>query len=211
VIAALYVQTGGAYFGLPNVDPWDIHRDARTYAGPWPVVAHPPCERWSKCAHIHGRIGEDDGCFGSALVAVETWGGVLEHPAGSEAWRRYGIPTPAESTKGWFRTIRGGWTCLVDQGNYGHRSRKLTWLYWCGHGAPTPLIWGTSDKPALVQKSLGKKERSRTPLPFRDVLIGLATLSAIYQIHREAMAERLPDPCHHASSVTRRCAECEVA
>jgi len=23
VIAALYVQTGGCYFGLPDVDPWD--------------------------------------------------------------------------------------------------------------------------------------------------------------------------------------------
>lgn len=42
MIAALYVQTGGCYFGLPNVDPWDVHRDARKYDGPWPVVAHPP-------------------------------------------------------------------------------------------------------------------------------------------------------------------------
>ena len=28
VIAALFVETGGAYFGLPNVDPWDEARDA---------------------------------------------------------------------------------------------------------------------------------------------------------------------------------------
>lgn len=45
-VAALYVETGGCYFGLEDVDPWDIHRDARLYPGPWPVVAHPPCERW---------------------------------------------------------------------------------------------------------------------------------------------------------------------
>ena len=42
MIAALYVQTGGSYFDLPDVDPYDQDRDARTYAGPWPVVAHPP-------------------------------------------------------------------------------------------------------------------------------------------------------------------------
>ena len=43
MIAALFVETGGVYFGLPNVDPWDEERDARLYDGPWPVVAHPPC------------------------------------------------------------------------------------------------------------------------------------------------------------------------
>lgn len=24
MIAALYVESGGAYFGLPGVDPWDL-------------------------------------------------------------------------------------------------------------------------------------------------------------------------------------------
>ena len=43
MVAALYVQRGGAYFGLPDVDPWDEERDARLYPGPHPVVAHPPC------------------------------------------------------------------------------------------------------------------------------------------------------------------------
>lgn len=47
-VAALYVVKGGCYFGLPGVDPWDEERDARRYAGPYPVVAHPPCERWGR-------------------------------------------------------------------------------------------------------------------------------------------------------------------
>ena len=47
MIAALYVETNGVYYGLPDVDPWDEQRDARLYAGPWPVVAHPPCAKWS--------------------------------------------------------------------------------------------------------------------------------------------------------------------
>jgi hypothetical protein len=47
-VAALYVATGGCYYGLEGVDPWDAARDARLYAGPWPVVAHPPCERWGR-------------------------------------------------------------------------------------------------------------------------------------------------------------------
>jgi hypothetical protein len=46
VIAALYVESGGAYFGLDGVGPGGEARDARTYKGPHPVVAHPPCQRW---------------------------------------------------------------------------------------------------------------------------------------------------------------------
>lgn len=46
MIAALYVEKNGVYYGLPDVDPWDKERDARLYAGPWPVVAHPPCSTW---------------------------------------------------------------------------------------------------------------------------------------------------------------------
>jgi hypothetical protein len=53
VIAALYVETGGCYFGLPDVDPWDQARDARLYAGPWPVVAHPPCQMGAVLARQH--------------------------------------------------------------------------------------------------------------------------------------------------------------
>ena len=33
-VAALYVETDGCYFNQPGVEPWDIARDAREYAGP---------------------------------------------------------------------------------------------------------------------------------------------------------------------------------
>ena len=67
MIAALYVELGGAYYGLPGVDPWDQARDARKYSGPWPVVAHPPCERWGRFWHGSPRkphqfkLGDDAG------------------------------------------------------------------------------------------------------------------------------------------------------
>lgn len=92
MIAALYVETDGVYYGLPDVDPWDLLRDARQYAGPWPVVAHPPCQRWGRMATggpaAPGTrvVGDDDGCFEAALAAVRKWGGVIEHPEASKAW-----------------------------------------------------------------------------------------------------------------------------
>jgi len=65
MIAALYVETDGCYFGAPGVDPWDEARDARRYAGPHAVVAHPPCQRWGRYATgapnkpNQFRVGED--------------------------------------------------------------------------------------------------------------------------------------------------------
>jgi len=104
-VAALYVETNGVYYGLPDVDPWDEARDARLYAGPWPVVAHPPCARWSRTAALTEawfgyKRGEDDGCFEAALTAVRTFGGVLEHPAYTAAWSRFGLPRPV-TCHGW--------------------------------------------------------------------------------------------------------------
>ena len=133
MIAALFVETDGCYFDLPGVDPWDEQRDARRYAGPHPVVAHPPCQRWGRFWHGSTRkphqykMGDDGGCFAAALAAVQKWSGVIEHPCDSKAWDYFGISRPKRYA-GWQPDGNGGWTCYVEQGHYGHMSRKPTWL-----------------------------------------------------------------------------------
>jgi hypothetical protein len=101
MIAALFVLPRGPYTNLPDVEAWDKARDARAYAGPYPVVAHPPCERWGSLWYggpMRLKLGlpalvkgDDDGCFEAALAAVRHWGGVLEHPKGSSAWGHFGL------------------------------------------------------------------------------------------------------------------------
>lgn len=200
-IAALFVETGGVYFGLPSVDPWDERRDARSYAGPHPVICHPPCKRWGR--YWHGstrkphqfRLGEDGGCFAAALTAVRNYGGVIEHPADSHAWAWFGIAKPRRGA-GWVKADEfGGWTCYVEQGHYGHASRKPTWLYAKPEDpAELPdLIWAKADqripqwmidrygyakaRRCGVVAMIGGKDRERlrdrTPLPFRDVLLAI--------------------------------------
>ena len=181
-VAALYVEPAGPYAGLDGVDCWHESRDARTYAGPHPVVAHPPCARWSRLAVLHGRVGEDEGCFATALSAVRNYGGVLEHPEQSRAWRWYGLIQPP-SSGGWvWADWDGGWTCRVDQRHYGHRARKPTWLYAVGCELPS-IKWG--DGPmGEVQIGSGyarsglptmpQRERRVTPEPFRDLLLSMA-------------------------------------
>lgn len=191
MIAALFVQRGGVYYGLAHVDPWDKARDARAYAGPWPVVAHPPCARWSRLAtHAFGRptgkkVGDDGGCFAAALAAVKRWGGVVEHPASSKAWRAHGLLDPVIGSD-W--TPAGdllGWTVHVEQGHYGHRLPKATWLYAVAPRAALPRLPGGKSAPVGFTStrhgekgsaftSLSARQRSATPIAFRDLLIRIA-------------------------------------
>lgn len=183
MIAALFVATGGCYFGLLDVDPWDEARDARRYNGPWPVVAHPPCDRWHQLSAVNHKrwgwvINEDGGCFIAALEAVRKWGGVLEHPAETRAFRFHNIPEPGRG--GWQRTFDGDWITEVDQAAYGHRCRKRTWLLYHGEQMPPALNWkrsagthqiGNFDQTRPV---IDKREAMATPPAFRDLLLNMA-------------------------------------
>jgi len=181
LVAALYVETNGIYYGLDGVDPWDEQRDARLYDGPHPVVAHPPCKSWSLMGQCRPETvaAGDGGTFAAALEAVETFGGVLEHPAHTRAWKVFGLPRPA-TPGGWVANLtRKGWATVVDQRRYGHRANKWTWLYYVGP-EPPPMRWGPGPPGISVRNDGGggRDQRSRTPVEFRDALLGLARFSA---------------------------------
>lgn len=194
MIAALFVDSDGPYFGLSGVDPWSLGRDARRYKGPYPVIAHPPCKRWGRYAKGGPSakrtflVGDDDGCFAHALWAARTFGGVIEHPEGSYAWEWFGINNPRQG-KGWIRADNyGGWTCSVAQGNYGHKSRKMTWLYLNGF-KPKELNWKIpkgmmrmdegrihikrGDPDFKPIKRITQKDMLHTPIRFRNELLML--------------------------------------
>jgi len=205
MIAALYVETDGCYFGLPDVDPWDEKRDARTYEGPHPVVAHPPCQRWGRFWHGSTRKphqfkkGDDGWCFAAALNDLLFFGGVLEHPADSFAWEWFELKKPPRKG-GWVEARPGVWTCCVYQGHYGHISGKPTWLLAAGMEREQlpELRWGKTEQrihPRALElhgyekarrigmmAMVGGKDKTRirnaTPPEFRDVLIDIARRAA---------------------------------
>lgn len=207
MIAALYVRTNGTYFNLPGVDPYDIKRDARKYSGPYPAIAHPPCQRYGKMwfgqplAISRGAPrkikGDDGGCFLHALATIREYGGVIEHPKGSHAYQMFGLPVPKDEG-GWTEPDEyGGRSCCIEQGRYGHYARKPTWLYAVGTDFPE-LDWGTSEPrydQAVIErmglkraKRLGEvgakgggkdsPQRIGTPLAFRDLLINMVKNTA---------------------------------
>ena len=142
-------------------------------------------------ARVPRELGDDGGCFAAALSAVRRYGGVLEHPEASHAWRWFGLCPPPRHGGWMVADWIGGWTCCVEQGHYGHRARKATWLYAVGGDVPS-LTWGPSEaeiriddgfhsteerrravKTGAVQR-MSKRERLMTPEPFRDVLLAMA-------------------------------------
>lgn len=201
-VAALFVDARGLYPRLLGSELcWDAERDARLYKGPWSVVAHPPCQLWVNLAASNWARGQrdgkprpypawypggsDGGCFEAALRAVRRFGGVLEHPAFSWAWRRYGVPAvPRPAFQGWHGPVYWGgvpvWVCEVWQSAYGHLCRKRTWLCYVGERPPLELDWrrleGTHQVGWFDRKkpTVSKKQAIHSPLAFAEMLIKLA-------------------------------------
>lgn len=190
MIAALYIDPRGPYPSLPDVDCWDLERDARLYAGPRPVVAHPPCGPWGALRHLYQDDEHD--CAPVAVRQVREFGGVLEHPAKSRLWAAQDLPEP-----GGFRDRFGGFTLEVDQCAWGHVARKSTWLYFVGvdrsvamsgiRTGGTPTHWASGsrvnpDRPSSRQgspvppgiKVCSAQQRRRTPVEFARWLVSIA-------------------------------------
>ena len=184
-VAALYVDPRGPYPSMPDVDCWDEQRDARNYAGPHPIVAHPPCGPWGSLAKYCAQQSRELAPL--AVEQVRRWGGVLEHPAHSGLWRHLGLPRPGE-----LPDLRGGICLQVRQVDFDHVATKLTWLYIVGlpPGARVPRreqrkathwISGTrkprSDGGGVLppgMKFCSAEQRRRTPPAFAEFLVGLA-------------------------------------
>ena len=176
MISVLFCDPEGVYSEFPGLDLWGLpDRDAMDWPGGNPVICHSPCQEYSIAKTCHPRRLPEP-TFGFALAAVRNYGGVLEHPAKSLAFRMHGLPSPREGA-GWQRTMCGGWTCCVWQGHYGHFAPKATWLY-CAGANPPNLRWGPANTGKTLQThsshSTGLKLRNGTPADFARVMISIA-------------------------------------
>jgi hypothetical protein len=189
-VVALYVDARGPY-GALGVDCWTWEadaqlllsdRDARRYAGPAPCVAHPPCGPWGRLRHLY-RGAEHD-CGPRAVEQVRRFGGVLEHPAGSQLWAACGMPAPGQGADAF-----GGYSIEVCQVDWGHPARKRTWLYVVGTidlppfpapREPTHWVSGrrgmarASDNVPPGIKVCSAQQRRRTPVAFAQWLLDVA-------------------------------------
>jgi len=86
LVSVLFADSESFYKRLP-CEVWDRERKAMTWPGGGPGVFHPPCATWGRLRHF-SKGGENESDLALwAVGQVRCWGGVLEHPAGSELWK----------------------------------------------------------------------------------------------------------------------------
>ena len=165
MIAALYVESRGVYAGLPDVDLWDRDRDARTYAGPWPVVAHPPGARWGRSWGGNPTqqprlvLGDDVGMLRRGPGRDATARRCLGAPRGQPCVDRPSDSSRHREPEGGRDGLAGGVDVLRGKGHYGHRSRKTTGWYAVG-GALPGSGGGRAQRPVRSRRWRPRRSRA---------------------------------------------------
>lgn len=179
-VSILYCDPRGPYPKM-GLDCWDETRDARLYAGPNPVVAHPPCGPWGAMSGFCTK--QDASCAPLAVQQVRRFGGVLEHPVSSRLWGHSSLPLEGEPPDAF-----GGRTFVVNQLAWGHACSKPTRLYVVGlardavadgirtGGTPTHQQRARHNGKAATEpyKMASAGMRRRTPIAFAEWLVSLA-------------------------------------
>ena len=81
-VAILCAARKTAYRDIPGVEIYDEVRDCRNFPGGMPVIAHPPCRRWTR--------------FGMAMMKARfTRHGIITPESEVEAERELGLFSPA--------------------------------------------------------------------------------------------------------------------
>jgi hypothetical protein len=167
---------------MPGVSMWTYRRNAKLYDGPDPVVAHPPCGPWSRLKFLCTK--QDPTCGPRAVIQVQKWGGVLEHPRESSLFRHCSLPRPGDPSDAY-----GGYTIAVHQVAWGHSCAKPTWLYLVGvpraiaeagirtGGVETHRVTN-GPRGKRLPKATAAKARG-TPKAFAEWLVSLARIAQI--------------------------------
>lgn len=185
-VAVLFARGDSHYKTLDGCDVYDKERDAFTFKGKAPIVAHPPCRGWGRLRK-QAKAPELEKCLAFwAVMQVRENGGVLEHPAQSSLFKQMALPRPGDEPD-----IYGGFTMSVPQFWFGHRAEKPTWFYICGidRRFVPALPFALGESPRVItskkglrsgmpgyRKKVTRSEREETPAALADWLVNLARL-----------------------------------
>jgi hypothetical protein len=177
----LFARSDSHYKNYPNLEVFDADRNALSCKDETASIYHPPCRAWGQLKHFaKPRPGERKLAIWS-LLRINKFGGVLEHPANSELFKKY------------YLLMNKGFVLDLEQVWFGHKARKPTKLYIVGIDRselphfkkiatePTHQItWlRGKTKNGLKQRrlpGLEKKDREGTPPLFADYLIKICDL-----------------------------------
>jgi len=186
IVAVLFASDTSLYKNLDNLEVYDKKRNALTYPGGIPIVAHPPCRLWGKMSHFSTAPKEEKELSVWAIGQIRKNGGVLEHPAASRLWHKMNLPAPGKGYDEY-----EGWTLGILQWWFGHKAEKKTLLYICGTkpkdipempiklGYPEFVVSSSKRKHRRSLPEISHRLRKETPQQFAEWLIELARRTVI--------------------------------
>lgn len=191
-VAVLFARRDSIYKDIPFTDVFDEDRDALSFTGGFPVVAHPPCRGWGRLRAFSNHTEAELDLARFAVRQVRDNGGVLEHPYGSSLWTDQNLPAVGS------RDQYGGYTLPVFQHWFGHRAQKATLLYIVGCEpknipayplnleTPSHVVARSSKGPGH-RPEITKAEREATPKPFAIWLMVIAARAGqVFEQHNSA-------------------------
>lgn len=182
-VAVLFTMPNSIYNSFPQCDCYDEKRNALTYSGQLPIIAHPPCRLWSRMKGLSTAPQSEKELARWAVKQIREKGGVLEHPAYSDLWKEMDLP------KGQMIDQFGGWTLFINQYWFGHKAEKKTWLYIVGckpseipnysidYSTPQYTV-SNCTRTKIKKKNVTHYERKATPVKLAQWLIDLSQIIA---------------------------------
>ena len=174
MIPVLFTQDNSNYDKIKLFDCYDIKRNALSFVGRIPLIAHPPCRKFSKLRGLSTAPLSEKKLAFFALAKIRQFGGILEHPRSSTLWLNgnFNLDGSVDTYGGFLRSVDLSW--------FGYPARKKTMLYFCGItpgqlpafpislDAISHVISSTSKSN---KKEISKKMRSTTPLQMIEFFI----------------------------------------
>lgn len=173
-----FVADNSYYRLLPDLDLFDLRRNALSTVSNAPAIYHPPCRSWGRLRQFAKTPSGEHWLAVWAVLRMWRYGGVLEHPAGSKLWSFMNLARPGQRYDS-----HGGFSVSLNQSWFGYPAKKNTWLYVVGcdiselpemplnFNAITKTVSGSKNRNVL--KELSHSERSRTTLLFNKYLISV--------------------------------------
>lgn len=157
-IPVLFVHQRSNYKKIPFFDCYDEKRNALSYKGSNPVIAHPPCRLWSKLRSFSKAPASEKSLAIWSIELVRLVGGIVEHPYDSQLWKEIECPGVGEFDK------FGGTSFVFDQFDFGYYTRKRTRIYIVGLNSLKELPRLNLRFVPVTRKfqNLSPKQRSET-------------------------------------------------
>lgn len=155
MITILCAQDDSNYYKIPDLNIYNKSRNAYTYSGNDIIIAHPPCQQWSKLRWRANENKLEKELAYYCYELVNKNGGILEHPVGSNFFK-----TVNANTKNIYTVNQTWW-------NFPAEKRTLLYV----HNVKLLPVYNSPGKITRSIQNMDTSQRSKMTLQFCEYLV----------------------------------------